>query len=140
MRVLFLHSRYLSGPASGENRFVDEDSRLLREAGHNVHVIAPSPTRVRGLSLARPGLGTIWSPAAVREVRRQILRERIDVVHVFNLFPTLSPAVVSAAADEGIPIVMTLPNYRLFCLPASLRRNGRHCQDCIGKLPWRGVV
>jgi glycosyltransferase involved in cell wall biosynthesis len=140
VRVLFLHSRYLSGPASGENRFVEEDTRLLREAGHDVHVHAPSPTGVSGLGLVRTAFGAVWSPAAVHEVRRQIRRQHVDVVHVLNLFPTLSPSVVSAAAAEGVPVVMTLPNYRLLCLPASLRRDGRYCQECLGKLPWRGVL
>ena len=41
MRVLILHSRYLSGSASGENRVVDDESTLLREAGHEVHVWDP---------------------------------------------------------------------------------------------------
>jgi glycosyltransferase involved in cell wall biosynthesis len=140
MRVLFLHCRYLSGPTSGENRVVEDDSRLLREAGHDVHVFSPALGRPHGLSLVRTGLGAVWSPAAAREVRRRIRRHRVDVVHVHNLFPTLSPAVLSAVAGQGVPIVMRLPNYRLFCLPATLSRDGRYCQDCARKVPWRGVV
>jgi len=35
---------------------------------------------------------------------------------------------------------MTLHNFRLVCLPATLLRDGRICEDCLGKVPWRGVV
>jgi hypothetical protein len=34
--VLIIHSRYLSGAASGENRVVEDESRLLSEGGHHV--------------------------------------------------------------------------------------------------------
>ncbi len=37
-------------------------------------------------------------------------------------------------------MVMTLHNYRLSCLPATFLRDGRVCEDCLGRLPWRGVM
>jgi glycosyltransferase involved in cell wall biosynthesis len=58
-------------------------------------------------------------------------------VHVHNLFPLLSPAVLRA---DVAPTVVTLHNYRLLCLPAVFLRDGQACEDCLGKLPWRGVV
>jgi glycosyltransferase involved in cell wall biosynthesis len=48
--------------------------------------------------------------------------------------------VLSAVAREGVPVVMRLPNYRLLCLPGTLRRDGHDCEECVGKLPWRGIV
>jgi glycosyltransferase involved in cell wall biosynthesis len=62
------------------------------------------------------------------------------VVHVHNVFPALSPAVIRAAAAEGVPVVMTLHNFRLLCPPATLLRDGRVCQDCLGRLPWPALV
>lgn len=35
---------------------------------------------------------------------------------------------------------MTLHNYRLLCVNALFFREGRVCEDCLGCLPWRGVV
>jgi len=43
VRVLILHSRYLSGPVSGENQVVLDEARLLSEGGHHVRVWSPSP-------------------------------------------------------------------------------------------------
>jgi glycosyltransferase involved in cell wall biosynthesis len=36
--------------------------------------------------------------------------------------------------------VMTLHNYRSICLPATFVRDGRVCEDCLGRPPWPGVV
>jgi glycosyltransferase involved in cell wall biosynthesis len=36
--------------------------------------------------------------------------------------------------------VQTLHNYRLFCVNALLLRDGSICTDCLGKMPWRGIV
>ena len=41
MRVLVLHSRYLSGAASGENRVVEDEVDLLRGAGIEVESWTP---------------------------------------------------------------------------------------------------
>ena len=64
----------------------------------------------------------------------------MDVVHVHNLFPLLSPAVLRAASDAGARVVVTLHNYRLLCLPATLLRDEAICESCVGHTPWRGVV
>lgn len=139
MRILILHSRYRSGVPSGENRVVEDEVHLLRGGGHDVCLWDPSPS-VRGLGLVRAGVDAIWSTAAIAEVRCRLRAMRADVVHCHNLFPTLSPAVLRAAAAEGAAVVMTLHNYRLLCLPGDLRRRDGVCEDCLGHLPWRGVL
>jgi glycosyltransferase involved in cell wall biosynthesis len=139
MRILILHSRYRSGPASGENRVVEDEARLLSEAGHAVEVFAPLLGRPSGLDLAAAGIRTIWSRQAVDHVTRLIGNSRPDVIHCHNLFPTLSPAVIRAASNGG-PVVMTLHNYRLQCLPATFFRDSRICEDCLGRAPWPGVL
>jgi glycosyltransferase involved in cell wall biosynthesis len=139
MRILLLHSRYLSGPASGENRVVDEEAALLRSGGHRVWRYAPEP-RVDGpLGRARSGMSAIWSMSAAASVRQLVERERIEIVHAHNMFPTLSPAVLRAAHDAGAATLVTLHNFRLLCLPANLLRDGRVCEECVGHVPWRGV-
>src|SRR5439155_160974 len=139
MKILILHSRYLSGQTSGENRVVEDEAQLLRDAGHDVHVWAPSPTEFSPLGLVRIGGRAVWSRAAVNEVRRLVRTLRADVVHCHNLFPMLSPAVLAAAASEGAAVVVTLHNNRFLCLPSTFVRDGSVCEDCLGRLPWRGV-
>jgi glycosyltransferase involved in cell wall biosynthesis len=139
LRILILHSRYRSGSASGENRVVEDEARLLTEAGHHVEVFAPGLGRPSGLDLFSAGLGTIWSRRAVDHVTTLVSRSRPDIVHCHNLFPALSPAVIRAIHGVG-PVVMTLHNYRFQCLPATFFRDGRVCEDCLGRTPWPGVL
>lgn len=141
MRVLICHSRYLSGPASGENRVVADEAELLSSAGHQVGLFTPEPATDSRIGNLQLGLGAIYSPQGRRQIRRAIAAVRPDVVHLHNLFPMLSPAVVEAATKAGVPVVMTLHNYRLMCLPANLLRDGRPCEDCVGRsVLWPGVV
>src|ERR671937_443993 len=44
LRILILHSRYLSGQMSGENRVVEDEERLLQTAGHDVRTWTPAPS------------------------------------------------------------------------------------------------
>ena len=138
MRVLVLHSRYRSGAVSGENRTVADEVRLLRDAGHDVHLWAPSPDGRDGPELVRTGLRAVWSRRSASHVVELIRRHRPEVVHCHNLFPMLSPTVLRAAR-KAPAVVVTLHNYRLLCLPATFVRNGGICEDCLGRLPWRGV-
>jgi glycosyltransferase involved in cell wall biosynthesis len=140
VRVAILHSRYLSGDASGENRAVADDIQLLRQAGHELTSWTPSPSDSGAIAEARSGVSAVWSSEGVRQVRRLVREWGADIVHFHNLFPLVSPAAVREAGAEGAGIVMTLHNYRLMCLPASLLRDGRPCEDCVGRSPWAGVV
>jgi hypothetical protein len=83
VNVLALHSRYRSGPASGENALVADEARLLQEAGHDVHVFEAS---VSGrLDTLHGGPEVIWDLGRAAAVRQPIRRYRPDVVHVHNL-------------------------------------------------------
>jgi glycosyltransferase involved in cell wall biosynthesis len=140
MRILVVHSRYLSGAVSGENRVVDDEVAALRDGGHDVTLLARSPEVDGGVvRLVRTGVRSVWSREAAREVERTVRRERIEVVHCHNLFPTFSPSVLDAARCAGAAVVLTLHNYRLLCLPATFWRDGHTCEECLGRVPWRGV-
>jgi glycosyltransferase involved in cell wall biosynthesis len=139
VRILVVHSRYASGHLSGENRVVADEARLLEEAGHDVCVWAPSGKRLRGAQIAAAGARTVWSRTATGRLRSLMRGYRPDVVHCHNLFPLLSPAVLREASGRA-PVLATLHNYRLLCLPATFARNGRSCEDCLARSPWRGVV
>jgi len=81
-----------------------------------------------------------WNSSLKGKFEQAIRQHRPDLVHVHNTFPLASPAVIHAAKAEGVPVVMTLHNYRLLCVNALFFREGRVCEDCLGRLPWRGVV
>jgi glycosyltransferase involved in cell wall biosynthesis len=81
----------------------------------------------------------VWSTSAATEVGRLVRRLGAEIVHVHNLFPMLSPAVLRSAEGAGAAVVVTLHNYRLMCLPANFLLDGRVCELCLGRVPWPGV-
>lgn len=138
MRILILHSTYESGPVSGENRVVQDEIGLLRSAGHDVESWTPTinevaPNRVHAAARS------VWSSQATRRVKDLIKGFKPDVVHVHNMYPALSPSVIRAASSR-VPLILTLHNYRLMCLPGTFLRAGAVCELCLGRLPWRGVL
>jgi glycosyltransferase involved in cell wall biosynthesis len=139
MRVLIAHSRYASGSVSGENRVVEDEARLLADAGHEICLWTPSAAGIGGVRAVAAGAQAVWSQRAACTLRALARDAGADVVHVHNLFPLLSPAAIRSAAAEA-PVVVTLHNYRLLCLPATLVRGGARCSVCVGRIPWRGVV
>jgi glycosyltransferase involved in cell wall biosynthesis len=136
VRILQIHAPYRHG--GGEDAVVRDEASLLRGAGHEVaehHV--PNP-HGNAQTLAALAVAP-WNPAAAREVRGVVKRFRPDVAHIHNTWFRLSPSVPSAVHELGVPVVMTLHNYRLLCVNGLLLRQGRVCEDCVGTHPWRGV-
>jgi glycosyltransferase involved in cell wall biosynthesis len=117
---------------------VQAEADLLRSGGHEViehraHNPESKLAATGSLALAP------WNPAGALRVRRLAERCRPDVAHVHNTWFAMSPAVVRALKEAGIPVVMTLHNYRLFCANGFLLRDGRPCELCVGRAPWNGL-
>ncbi|MFC8666533.1 glycosyltransferase [Streptomyces sp. NPDC057199] len=142
MHVLVVHNRYASAQPSGENKVVDQEVALLREAGHRVEVFERRSDDIAARSLlskAALPLLVPWNPAVRTELAARLRTERPDVVHVHNVFPLLSPAVLAACADADVPAVATLHNYTQVCPPGTLQRDGKPCTECVGSAPLPAV-
>ncbi|MFF1479979.1 glycosyltransferase [Streptomyces sp. NPDC058301] len=142
MHVLVVHNRYSSAQPSGENKVVDQEVELLRAAGHRVEVFERRSDDIAARSLlAKAAVPVLvpWNPAVRAELAARLRTERPDVVHVHNVFPLLSPAVLAACADAGVPAVATLHNYTQICPPGTLQREGRPCTECVGSSPLPAV-
>lgn len=137
--VLLVHNRYRQ--PGGEDRVFTAEAELLRARGHRVIRHEAHNDAVAEHAPVALAARTIWSRATYRELRALIRRERPDVVHVHNTLPLLSPAVYYAAGAEGVPVVQTLHNYRLLCPAGLLLREGRVCEECVGRtVPLPAVV
>ncbi|WP_369211520.1 glycosyltransferase [Streptomyces flavofungini] len=142
MHVLVVHNRYSSAQPSGENNVVDQEVELLRAAGHRVGVFERRSDDIAARSLpakAAVPLLVPFNPAVRSELAARLRAERPDVVHIHNVFPLLSPAVLTACADAGVPAVATLHNYNQICPPGTLQRDGRPCTECVGSAPLPAV-
>jgi glycosyltransferase involved in cell wall biosynthesis len=136
VRVLQVHNRYRE--RGGEDAVVDAEAALLEDAGHDV--VRHLPENPEGAVAAAGRLAVApWNPLERRRMRALAERVRPDVAHVHNTWFSLTPAAVAGLADAGVPVVVTLHNYRLVCANSILRRDGHPCQDCVGTHPWHGV-
>jgi glycosyltransferase involved in cell wall biosynthesis len=136
VRVLQVHTRYRQ--EGGEDAVVRAEAELLAEAGHAVVLHQAQNPSGPALSTGLLAVSS-WNPLAANDLRRIAVQLRPDVAHVHNTWYALSPSVLAALADAGVPVVMTLHNYRLLCANAQLFRNGGPCEDCVGSHPWHGV-
>jgi glycosyltransferase involved in cell wall biosynthesis len=136
LKILQVHNTYRE--AGGEDAVVRAEAELLEGAGH----------KVERFQVANPG-GTLrpaanlllspWNPVAARRLGRLAERTRPDVAHVHNTWYSLSPSVLAALKRRGVPVVVTLHNYRVMCINGQLLRRGEICTLCVGSLPVRGL-
>jgi glycosyltransferase involved in cell wall biosynthesis len=139
LHILVVHNRYRSTQPSGEDRVVDQEKALLAEAGHRVSAFERHSDDITSMSLldrTSVPLRVPWNGAVRAELVARLHAEQPDVVHIHNTFPLLSPSVVAACADVGVPAVATLHNYLQVCPSGTLYRAGRVCMDCTGRFPF----
>ena len=157
MRILIVNYRYFV--SGGPERYMFGVSRLFEDAGHEV---APFSVRYRdnvptpwARYFVRPIAGEnevyfsqhSWSPATVRRglerafysrevygaLRRLIDDWRPDVALVMHYLRKLSPAVLVALRDAGVPVVVRLSDFQMVCPEGHLTRDGRICEECVGQ-------
>jgi glycosyltransferase involved in cell wall biosynthesis len=139
VKILLCHNYYQQ--PGGEDQSFAAEARLLEQRGHGVLRFTRHNDAVGGLGRWDVARRTLWNRQTYGELRRLIRRERPDVMHCTNTFPLISPAAYYAARAEDVPVVQSLRNYRLLCPNALFLRNGRVCEDCLGKaVPWPAVV
>lgn len=138
LKVLVVHNGYQQ--RGGEDSVVDSEIDMLRTHGHQVQVYRRHNDDINGMSRPQLLADTLWSRRTIDDITALVREQAPDVIHVHNTLPLVSPSVFWAAHRLSIPIVQTMHNFRVACLDATFLRNGQVCEDCLGKVPWRGVV
>lgn len=129
MKILLIHCHYRL-PGGEDAVFAAERAQLERH-GHTVVVYERSNEEAaHGLAKLLLPLHAVWNRRAAGEVKALIAREKPDAIHIHNTLLLLSPAVVRAAKQSGVPVVQSLHNFRLFCPNGILLRDGNVCEDC----------
>jgi len=140
MKILQIHNFYLQ--RGGEDVVYEAEKQLLESHGHTVVRYERNNKEIEQFSLIEKSFllwRTTWQKRSYFEVKDIIINEKPDICHVHNIMPLISPSVYYACKEMRIPIVQTLHNYRLLCANAYLFRNGKICEECMGKSLYRSV-
>jgi glycosyltransferase involved in cell wall biosynthesis len=153
MKILLIHNKY--GKFSGEEAVVESQINLLKSHGHEVSTYFRSSEEIKGLRGRVKSFFTgVYSAKSVREVdqlvaasnrrsARPIVRSSArppDIVHIHNLYPLISPAILPVIKRAGIPIIMTVHNYRLVCPNGLFFTHGEICEKCAGGKEWNCIL
>lgn len=136
MHVLLCHNFYRSTAPSGEDAVYRNERALLENNGVEVTPFElfnddiDDSTLLNRLDIAAT---TVWSRKSYNAIEAAIRKSRPDIVHFHNTFPQISPSGYAACHHSGVPVLQTLHNYRLICPGALLLRNGKPCEDCLGR-------
>jgi glycosyltransferase involved in cell wall biosynthesis len=139
LRVLVAHNRYRTGQPSGEDRVFDQEVALLRAHGHRVETLVRRSDDIVAMTRLQQARVIAEIPGSRRAgdaLARRIATFSPDVVHLHNTFPMVTASAIRAANSAGVPVVATLHNFRLVCPSGTLYRDGRVCDDCVGRVPW----
>lgn len=131
--VLMAHNYYQV--PGGEDTVFHNEVNMLEKNGHKVIKYTRHNDEIKGgvLSKLKLGIDTIFSFKTYKEVKKLIDENEIDVVHVHNTLPLISPSIYYAARAKKVPVVQTIHNFRLLCPGATFTKNSEICEDCISK-------
>ncbi|WP_122639135.1 glycosyltransferase family 4 protein [Romboutsia sp. Marseille-P6047] len=131
--VLMAHNYYQV--PGGEDTVFHNEVKMLEKNGHKVTKYTRHNDEIKGgiLSKLKLGIETIFSLKTYKEVKKLIDENDIDVVHVHNTLPLISPSIYYAARSKKVSVVQTIHNFRLLCPGATFTRNGEICEDCLAR-------
>lgn len=159
MRVLHVN-KFVYRRGGAESYMLDV-AALQRTAGHDVEVWGMEhPDNPTGLALAdtfaphvqlepAPSGGRaklsaaarmVWSPASASGLAAALERFVPDVVHAHNVYHQLSPSILRECHRRGVPVVMTLHDYKLVCPNYQLLDHGRLCELCVTSGAWHAAA
>ncbi len=75
----------------------------------------------------------LYSRDARRRMKNLTREVGPDVAHMHLVYHHLSPSIVPALRDAGVPIVHTLHDYKPICPAYTMVSNGSICESCKGR-------
>ena len=141
LHIMMLHNKYQI--PGGEDVSTKTELALLKQAGHQVTLIEENNNKILGFSQLQKLkllINSSWDYEQHRRIKYLIKDLKPNLLHVQNFFPLFSPSVHSAGQSLNIPTIQHLRNFRLGCLNAYLFREGKICEVCVKKNPWRGIL
>ncbi len=148
MRIVLAHKFFNYN--GGADVFFFEVGRVLKEHGHEVAFFSTKseqnlPTEWEGYFIEAPDfkssnplkkLDALFSIPYNKNAKKQFARLlddfKPDIIHCFNIMTQISPSILDPAKERGIPVVMSMNDYKHICPCYKLYHDGVVCEDCKG--------
>ena len=135
MKILQIHNHY-QHRTGGEFVTAEMDKILLESNGHQVIRYIRNNDEIKTYTLINKIkllFNSIWSQKAYNDIRKIIINEKPDILHMHNYSPLISPSAFYVAKKFNLGTVWTLNNYRLICVEGQFLRNNKVCELCLHK-------
>lgn len=136
--ILLIHNRYLH--KGGEDTVVAQELSYLQSAGYKVTPLFFDNQATGIKSVFQYPFQLFFNLSAFYKVYRLVKKHHIQMVHVHNFYYRASPAVFWAAKAAGANTLLTLHNYRLFCLNGFMYYDNQPCTRCYDEKSFRAGI
>lgn len=83
----------------------------------------------------------LYSHEAQRKIEQLIRDTRPDLVHVQEIDQEISPSILDTVKQKfGLPVVMTLHDYKMVCPNTNFLANGQVCERCSGGRFYQAIL
>jgi glycosyltransferase involved in cell wall biosynthesis len=118
----------------------DMTVNLLKTKGHTVIPLALRSGDITGIrGKLHAFTSGLYSYSAYSTMANLIKKEKPDIVHVHDLYPLLV-WVLPACRKAGIPVVMSVHNYRLTCPTLFHLHEAEICEKCWGGREYQCIL
>ena len=136
---------YLKG---GAERVLLEEKKILEAHGHQVPVFSQTHPHnefseysdyyppfkdwrhISRLQKVPMALNIMYDRRAARDFNRFLDAAGSEIVHAHNIYGGLTTSILDAAQKKGVPVIMTLHDYKLICPSYLMLNRGKVCDDC----------
>ncbi len=156
MKIILLHNNWeITG---GAEFFYQEVGRVLKENGHEVAFFSAKdksssdsqwgeyfpavPDYASGSQISRAlALPSMIYNRQAKECMAQLINDfKPDLIHAFAIYVKLTPSILDAAREAGVPVVMSCNDYKHICPNYKLFHHGHVCEACKGGKFYQAVV
>ncbi|MDB4090696.1 glycosyltransferase [Crocinitomicaceae bacterium] len=135
MKILIIHNKY--SIRGGEDTVFENELKLLSESYQVESLIFQNKPNFLGLIQF---ITSIWNIRSSSKLKSKIKEFKPDYIHFHNLHFASGPLLIRVAKKKGIPLIMTLHNYRLLCPSATLMHNEKLFLESLkSNFPWKAV-
>ena len=148
MQVLLANKFFFE--KGGAEKSLFETARLLQAHGHQTrffamrharnlpcadarHFVSEVDYEDRSLRMRlKSGARMLYSLEAARKLSGLLDDARIDIAHLNNIYHQISPSILRTLRRRGVPMVMSLRDYKVVCGSYQMLAHDRPCEACRG--------